>query len=92
MTCVTCCVCGQKIALIQDGILPCRGLGIDHTKEYTRYLGTIPVEHSGYVQYGDKHRHLLEHMRGLWKTKSILGSDMCPTNAKKNHMDSPKVT
>ena len=90
---VTCCVCGQKIALIPDGILrycPCRGLGIDHTKEYTRYLGTIPVEHSGYVQYEEKHRHLLEHMMDLWKAKSILGGDMYPMNVKTNQVDSPK--
>ncbi len=71
---VTCCVCEQKIILIPDGIpryCSCHGLGVDHAKEYTRYLGTIPVELPGYAHYEDKHRRILEHMRDLLKSKNL---------------------
>lgn len=41
---VTCAICEHTITLIPDGVIrhcKCK-LGVDHTKEYTRYIGTIP--------------------------------------------------
>ena len=45
---VTCNYCDNKIELIPDGKLrfcECKKLGIDHTKYYTRYIGSVPKEH-----------------------------------------------
>ena len=63
---VTCPICEQKISLIPDGILrycPCHCLGVDHTKEYTRYLGTIPIEDERYAEFEEKHRATLKQIR-----------------------------
>jgi hypothetical protein len=44
----TCCFCNVKIDHIPDGVLrwcKCNRLGVDCKKEYTRYLGSKPVQH-----------------------------------------------
>ena len=51
---VTCAICDDEIELNYTGKLQyckCKCLGVDSTKEYTRYLGTIPKEDPGYEQW-----------------------------------------
>ena len=71
---VTCPVCFHKISLIPDGVLrycPCRCLGIDHTKEYTRYIGSIPVEDTGYAEFEEKKGEILNKMREIFKLSQV---------------------
>ena len=61
---VTCAICDDTIPVITDGKLRycrCHSLGIDCTKEYCRYLGTIPKEHTGYNEWFEsKKEHILK--------------------------------
>ncbi len=70
MNYATCPICDEKMTLIEDGILrycKCRCLGIDSTPEYTRYLGTIPVESPSYMEYKEKKKDVLDKMREIYR-------------------------
>lgn len=58
---VTCPVCENTIDLIPDGRIrfcKCKVLGVDHTKEYTRYLGSIPKEDPGFENWWKRYGEL----------------------------------
>jgi hypothetical protein len=70
---VTCAICNNTIELIPDGKLrycPSKCLGIDHTKEYTRYLNTIPIESDNYEEWVSKNRDIINKARLLVQTQS----------------------
>lgn len=63
---VTCAVCDSEMQLIPDGIYrlcPCSPLGVDCTKEYTEYRGTIPKEHPGYDEWYLGKKEVIERLR-----------------------------
>ena len=58
---VTCPICETTVDLIPDGCIrncKCKLLGVDHTKEYTRYLGVIPKEDSKFKEWWEHHHEL----------------------------------
>jgi hypothetical protein len=77
MSHVTCCVCDQRIELIPDGQLrfcPCLCLGVDCTKEYTRYIGTIPQEDPRYPSFLEKKQDVLIKLRLNWRNRQYTGN------------------
>lgn len=67
---VTCAICETQIDLIPDGKLrycQCKALGIDHTKEYTRYLGTIPKEDPDFEEWWRRHHKSCLRYREIWQ-------------------------
>ena len=57
MSVITCAKCETVIVLIPDGKIrycDCKLLGVDHTKEYTRYIGTIPKEDIGFEKWWEE--------------------------------------
>lgn len=60
---VTCPICESTIELVPNGRLYyclCRGLGVDHTKEYTRYLGVIPKEHPNFPAWWERYKDTIK--------------------------------
>lgn len=54
---VTCPICETIVPLIPDGYLrncKCKALGVDHTKEYTLYIGVIPKEDVKFKDWWEK--------------------------------------
>ncbi len=51
---VTCAICETSVILIPDGVVrycKCKFLGVDHTNEYTMYIGTVPKEDPGFEKW-----------------------------------------
>jgi hypothetical protein len=66
----TCPICETTIILIPDGSLrfcECKALGVDHTKEYTRYIGIIPKEEPEFENWWKKNNELCLKYRNLIK-------------------------
>ena len=40
-------------------------LGVDHTPEYTRYIGSIPREHPDFNQWAEKNKHAIDSIKNL---------------------------
>lgn len=64
MTSVTCPICETQIEKIPDGIArfcKCKALAVDHTKEYTRFIGGIvPKEDPHYFVWYTRFKDIIE--------------------------------
>lgn len=68
----TCPICDTKIEIILDGKLrscQCSVLSIDCTKDYNRFIGTVPLESINYNEYYEKNKSIIEKMRQKYKNK-----------------------
>jgi len=66
----TCPICDTVIKLIPDGKLrycECQSLGVDHTKNYTRYIGIMVKEHQDF----EKYREQINKCRFEWLLKVL---------------------
>jgi hypothetical protein len=67
---VTCPICATQIQLLGDSILKycaCECLGVDSGKEYTRYIGIIPLEHPNYSQFAQEKCSIINFLKDRWK-------------------------
>jgi hypothetical protein len=63
---LTCPICDDLIEVDYSRILrfcKCRCLGVDSAKEYTRYLGVIPVECPGFEAWRLKNESIIKEAR-----------------------------
>jgi len=63
---VTCPICDDKVILIPDGVLrycKCGSMGVDHTKEYTRYLGSKCKEDPEFTDWFKKHESTIKLLK-----------------------------
>lgn len=66
MNTFTCDFCNSQIPAIPDGRMrfcACQCLGIDHTPEYTRYIGAIPREHPDFNQWAEKNKVVIDKIK-----------------------------
>jgi len=79
MNTVTCPICEHQIELVPDGILKycvCQCLGVDCTKEYTRYLGVLPLEDPNYSQLEEKKQETIKALKDIFQSKNLIGEDV----------------